>query len=156
MQAAVGKPPQSVDSGIDEATPRQSVTCLPHLERPNSNTHVPSLSLGGSTLFAASTDSFETLVNTSEVSLPTAAGKRPQSVDSGIGLQVEVSTPDTLSTPPPSAPPSSLLLAIPSPLSEQDQEAQSAPPVRKWKAPGNWFQKYEYDYETEGWRRRKS
>ena len=153
-QVAVGKPPYSFDSGIDQTTPRQSVTHLPQLEYTNLGTSVPSL--GGSTLFAASSDSFETLVNTSEVSPPAAAGKRPQSVDSGIGLQLEAPTADTLSTPPPSAPPSTLLVSLPSPSPPKDREPQSAPPIRKWEAPGNWFKRYEYDYETESWRPREA
>ncbi len=83
-----------------------------------------------------------------------AGGKSPQSVDSGIDLQVELPTADTLSTPPLSAPPASL--TIPSPLPGQDRELLSAHLVRKWEAHGNWFQKYKYDYDSESWRPRES
>ena len=149
------KCPYSADSGIvDQTTPRQSVTRLPQVEHTNPSASVPSL--GGNTLFASSADSFETLVNTSEISFPTVLGKRPQSVDSGIDLQVEVPTPDTLSTPPTSAPPASLLVTIPSPPPAQAQEPQSAPQVRKWETHGNWFNRYKYDYETESWIPRES
>jgi hypothetical protein len=152
MPVAASKPPYSVDSGIiDQTTPRQSVTRLPELDYTNPNT-----SLGGITPFPRSADSFETLVNTPEVSFPTAAGKRRQSVDSGIDLQVEVTTPDDLSTPPTSAPPASLLVTTPSPSPAEGRELQSAHPVRKWETHGNWFKKYKYDYETESWIPRES
>jgi hypothetical protein len=155
IPVVTGKPPYSVDSGIfDQTTPRQTVTRLPQVEYTDTNTNV--LRLGGNTLFASLADSFETLVNTSEVSFPTAAGKRPQSVDSGIDLQVEAPTSDTLSTPPTSAPPASLLVTIPSSSPAQARELQSAPPVRKWEAHGNWFEKFKYDYETESWIPRQS
>ncbi|KAF8265881.1 hypothetical protein EI94DRAFT_1787225 [Lactarius quietus] len=147
MQAAVAKPPKSVDSGIDPTTPKQSAPCLPKLEYP---------SLGGSALSVISTDSFETLAITSEGFHPTAAGKRPQSVDSGIDLQLEVPTADTLLTTPTSAPVASLLVSIPSPQPAQNREQQSAPPVRKWETHGNWFKKYIYDYDAESWRPRDS
>ena len=155
MPVAASKSPYSVDSGIaDQTTPRQSATRLPQVEYTNPNRSVPSL--GSNTLFASSADSFETLVNSSEVSFPTVLGKRPQSVDSGIDLQVEVPTPDTLLTPPTSAPPASLLVTIPSPPPTQAQKLQSAPPVRKWETHGNWFNRYKYDYETESWIPRES
>ncbi|KAH9175842.1 hypothetical protein EDB89DRAFT_287927 [Lactarius sanguifluus] len=138
----------------DQITPRQSATRLPQLEYSNPNASASSI--GGDTVFTTSTESFETAVDTSEGSPPmlAAAEKRPQSIaDSGINLQVEVPPAGSLSMPPSSAPPASL--TIPSPLPGQDRELLSAPPVRKWEASGNWFQKYKYDYDCESWRPRE-
>ncbi|KAH8990439.1 hypothetical protein EDB86DRAFT_2939428 [Lactarius hatsudake] len=147
-------PSVRVQAPEDQITPRQSATRLPQLEYSNPNASVSSI--GGDTVFTTSTESFETAVDTSEGSLPmlAAAEKRPQSIaDSGIGLQVELPPAGSLSMPPSSAPPASL--TIPSPLPGQDRELLSAPPVRKWEAPGNWFQKYKYDYDCESWRPRE-
>ncbi|KAH9017892.1 hypothetical protein EDB84DRAFT_1520657 [Lactarius hengduanensis] len=150
------EPSVRVQAPEDQITPRQSATRLPQLEYSNPNASASSI--GGDTVFTTSTESFETAVNTSEDSLPMLAetGKRSQSIaDSGIDLQLEVELPPagSLSMPPSSAPPASL--TIPSPLPGQDRELLSAPPVRMWEAPGNWFQRYKYDYDCESWRPRE-
>jgi hypothetical protein len=85
-------------------TPPQSDTPLPQPEYSNPSSHV--YSFGGGVTFAISTESLETVVNTSEVSLPTraTAGEFSQSVDSQINLQVEPPAADGLPTLPSSDP----------------------------------------------------
>ena len=158
-RVAVGKRPQSTDS-TSAIDPRvevpQPATRLPRVEYSNPNPSIPS-TIGGSTLFTPSTESLGAVDNTSGVSLPMrVAGKRPQSIDSGIGLRVDVQTADTISAPPPSAPLANLTIPSPLPGQESGREPLSAPPVRRWQAPGSWFKKYEYDYESESWKRRGS
>ncbi|KAI9435118.1 hypothetical protein H4582DRAFT_704819 [Lactarius indigo] len=131
------EPSVRVRASEDQTTPRQSATRLPQLEY--SNPKYSSPGTGGSTHFTTSTESFRTAL---AVDTPDASPRPATSVgklaDSGIILMKPPT--NTLSTPPPSAPPASL--TIPSPLPDPDRELLSAPPVRKWEAPKNWFQKY--------------
>ncbi|KAH9169959.1 hypothetical protein EDB89DRAFT_1908133 [Lactarius sanguifluus] len=92
----------------------------------------------------------DTVSYTSEGSLfiPAAVGKRPNSKND---LHMEL--PTSFSTPLSPARPATL--TIPSPSPGKDRELLSAPPVRKREAPGNWFQKYIYDYASESWRPRE-
>ncbi|KAH9014245.1 hypothetical protein EDB84DRAFT_1530276 [Lactarius hengduanensis] len=87
-----------VQAPEDQTTPRQSVPPLPRPEYPILNASAPSI--GGSTQFTTTTESFRTAVNTSGASLPRAAtpvGKRTQPLDSGIVIHMElpVSSADT-------------------------------------------------------------
>ncbi|KAH9024533.1 hypothetical protein EDB84DRAFT_1506622, partial [Lactarius hengduanensis] len=139
------EPSIMVQESENQTTLRQSATRLRQLEFSHPNASAPSM--GGSTLFTTSTEPFDAVSYLSEGSLfiPAAVGKRPDSRDD---LQVEL--PTSFSTPLSSAPPASL--TIPSPLPGKDRELLSVPPIRKWKAPKNWFQKYIWDYDSESWR----
>ncbi|KAI9449365.1 hypothetical protein BJY52DRAFT_1307876 [Lactarius psammicola] len=97
-----------VQAPEDQTTPRQSATRLPQLEYSNPNTSAPSI--GSSTLFATSIESFETVASASEVFLPErgVAGDRTQLIDNGINHQLELSTADASSPFPSSAPPADL------------------------------------------------
>jgi hypothetical protein len=91
-----------VVQGLEEhTTPRRYVTRRP---QPNPNSSV--YSIGGGTIFTNSTESFETIVNVSDISLTTqvAASEHPQSTESEIDLQVELPTTDGLPTSSSSAP----------------------------------------------------
>ncbi|KAH8980113.1 hypothetical protein EDB92DRAFT_1901629 [Lactarius akahatsu] len=137
------RPEPPADSGWkplppeDPTTPRQSAPPLPQPEYSASDP-----SIGGSTLFTASTESFGTAVNMSDTSLPRAATPVGKRTDSGIGLHLELPTADDSSTHPQSAPLADL--KIPSPLPGPDRELQSAPPVQKKKS---WFQRIIFDYD---------
>ncbi|KAF8261588.1 hypothetical protein EI94DRAFT_1810040 [Lactarius quietus] len=87
-----------------------SATRLPRVQYSNPNSSV--LSIGVSTLFTTSTESFETATDTPEVFIPMrrAVGNRTQLTDYGIGLQqLELSTADT--------------------VDDQSQSSSSAPPT---------------------------
>jgi hypothetical protein len=86
----------------DQITPRQSYAQLPQLEDLNPNSSF--YGIGDRTPFGNSTESFQTAVNASHISLPlqAAASERPQSFDSEVA---EVPTADDL----PSAQPDDLL-----------------------------------------------
>ncbi|KAH8980111.1 hypothetical protein EDB92DRAFT_1954296 [Lactarius akahatsu] len=107
------EPSIMVQESEDRTTSRQ-----PQLEYSNRYSGAPSI--GGSTLFATSVESFRAVANTSEGSpVRTEAGEHPQSC--GIDPQVELPTVDTLSIPSPS------------------RELLSVPPVRKRGRRRSWF-----------------
>ncbi|KAH8976727.1 hypothetical protein EDB86DRAFT_3017993 [Lactarius hatsudake] len=106
----------------------QTISMLPQLEYSNRNSSVPSI--GGSTLFATSIESFRAVAITLEGSpVRTEASERPQS--GGIDPQVELPTVDTLSIPSPLAPLSNIMTP--------PRELLSAPPVRKRSRRRSWF-----------------